>query len=105
MLQSEALGKFLDALREKMDFVILDTSPYTATADTGILMQHVDCCLMVVRQDWVPYAICRDVEEELCEGDAKYLGYVLNHYWDNGSAKIISGDYSKYGYYGQNKDQ
>ena len=103
VLQGEELGRFLDALREKMDFVILDTSPYTATADTSILMQRADCCLMVVRQDWVPHAICKDVEEELHESDAQYLGYVLNYYWDDGSAKILNSGYKKYGYYGQTK--
>ena len=68
-------------------------------------MQHADCRLMVVRQDWVPHTICRDVEEELYESDAKYLGYVLCHYLDDGSAKIINSDYDKYGYYGQNKER
>ena len=103
MLRSEELEKLLDTLREKMDYVVLDTSPYTATADTGILMRNADCCLMVVRQDWVPYGICAGVEEELHESDAQYLGYVLNHYWDDGSAKIINGDYDKYGYYSSQK--
>lgn len=100
LLHSEALVKLLNALREKMDFVILDSSPYTATADAGMLLQHADCCVMVMRQDWVSYHICRDVADDLGAGNAEYLGYILNHYLDNGTAQTMGGHYGKYGKYG-----
>ena len=99
LLHSTALVKLLDALREKADFVILDSSPYTATADTGMLLQHVDGCVMITRQDWVPFRVCRDVADDLGEGKAAFLGYVLNHYVDNGSLQTFTDRYNKYGYY------
>ena len=103
LLHSEALVKLLDTLRAKMDYVILDSSPYTATADTGILLQHADCSIMVLRQDWAPYRVCRDVAEDLRESKAKYLGYAINHYQDSGSAQAYNGYYGKYGYYGKSQ--
>ena len=103
LLHSEELSKLLDTLREKMDLVILDSSPYTATADTGMLLQHADGCIMVMRQDWVPARVCRDVVEDLGEGRAKYLGYVFNHYLDNGAIKTFKSRYDKYGYYGETR--
>ena len=99
LLHSEELVKLLDALREKMDIVILDSSPYIATADTGMLLQHADCCVMVMRQDWASARICRDVADDLSEGKAKYLGYVLNNYLDNSSVPAFKDHYGKYGYY------
>lgn len=101
LLYSEALADLLENLREKADFVILDSAPYTATADTGMLLQHADCCVMVMRQDWAPYRVCRDVAEDLNEGKAEYLGYILNCYMDNGSLQTFTDRYGKYGYYGK----
>lgn len=101
LLHSEELVKLLDTLREKMDYVILDSAPYAATADTGMLLNHADCCVMVIRQDWVPYRVCQDVSEDLDESRAEYLGYVINHYWDDGTAQAFQDRYGKYGYYGK----
>ena len=103
LLHSGELAELLDTLRKKMDFVILDSSPYTATADTGMLLQHADCCLLVIRQDWAPIHICQDVIEELDESKAEYLGYVLNQYWDNGHGQAHLERYGKYGYQRYNR--
>ena len=100
LLHSKELVNLLDALREKMDVVILDSSPYTATADTGMLLQHADGCIMVMRQDWVSAQVCRDVADDLGEGRTEFLGYVFNHYLDNGTIKTFQNRYDKYGYYG-----
>ena len=103
LLHSEELVKLLDALRKKMDLVILDSSPYGVAADTGMLLQHADCCIMVIRQDWVSARACRDVADDLGEGRAKYLGYVFNHYLDNNTIKTFKSRYDKYDYYGESR--
>ena len=41
--------------------------------------------------------------EDLGEGKAEYLGYVLNYYVDNGSLQTFTDRYGKYGYYGKEK--
>lgn len=99
LLHSEKLVAFLDTLRDKMDFVILDSPPYTAVADTGMLLKYADCCVMVIRQDWAPFGVCKDVAEDLNESKADYLGYVVNHYLDDGTAQKFKEHYTKYGYY------
>ena len=87
---------FMNTLRSEMDYVILDSSPYTAVADPGIVLQHADACLMVVRQDWVPHRVLRDVAKDLDEGRADYIGYVLNHYVDNGALPSSHNSYKRY---------
>lgn len=99
LLHSEKFVKFLEYLRDKKDFVIMDSPPYTAVADTGMLLKYADCCVMVVRQDWVPFGVCKDVAEDLNESKADYLGYIVNHYLDNGTAQVFKERYTKYGYY------
>lgn len=103
LLHSKELDALLNSLREKMDFVILDSAPYSLTADAGMLLQHADCCVMIVRQDWVPYGVCRGIADDLGDGNAKFLGYVLNSYRDNGTANSFVGRYGKYGYYGKTR--
>ena len=101
ILHSEELARLLKELREKVDFVVLDSSPYTATADTGMLLQHADCCVMVMRQDWASYRVCRDVADDLREDNAEYLGYVINQYENNVIEQTLEGSYGTYGYYGK----
>ncbi len=99
LIHSEKLVNFFDSLRDKMDFVILDSPPYTAVADTGMLLKYADCCVLVIRQDWVPFKVCKDVAEDLNESKADYLGYVVNRYWDDGTVQTFNERYAKYGYY------
>lgn len=104
LLHSKELDALMKTLREKMDFVILDSSPYTVAADTGMLLRHADSYIMVMRQDWAPVKVCRDVAEDLNTGNATYLGYVMNHYLDGGTAQGLPGHYDKYGKYGKYGD-
>ncbi len=94
LLHDPQLDNFLQQLRKKMDVVILDSAPYTAVADTGMLLKYADGCLMAVRQDWVPHKVLADVTKELSESNADYMGYVLNHYIDDGSLLRHHKDYS-----------
>ena len=101
LLHDPRLESFLEQMRQTMDYVILDSAPYAAVADTGMLLKYADCCLMSVRQDWVPAQILRDVSQELDQGKADYIGYVLNYYLDNGSLQTFDKGYKKYASYPQ----
>ena len=105
ILRGKEMAELIETLREKMDFVILDSSPYTATADTGMLLRHADCSILVARQDWVSARICRGVADDLGEGNAKYLGYVINRFINNGSEQTQGSRYGKYGYYGEARSE
>lgn len=100
LLHEQALRNTLDALRQEMDYVILDSPPYTAVADSGMLLQLADCSLLVVRQDWVSASLCRDIAADMNEGHADYLGYLMNQYRSSNVANHTKNYYDKYGYYG-----
>lgn len=105
LLHSKELVKLLETLREKVDIVILDSSPYTATADTGMLLEQADCSLMVIRQDWASYRVCKDVADDLKVGKANYIGYVINQYMKDGIEQSYNKRYGTYGYYGKSKTE
>ena len=96
LLHDPRMDNFMRQLRENLDFVILDSAPYGAVADTGMLLKYADGCLLSVRQDWVPHKVVRAVAQELDEGGADYMGYVLNYYLDNGSQQKDDKKYKKY---------
>ncbi len=100
LLHDSAVEKLLQQLRRNVDFVILDTPPYMAVADTGMLLKFADASLMILRQDWVPGEVLRAVAAELEESKPEYLGYVVNHYIDDGTGSTHHKYYNKYSRYG-----
>lgn len=88
-LTGEHVQTFISELRKKVDYIILDSSPFNVAADTGMILQHADSVVMVVRQDWVPYNMLRDVAEELDSGKAEYLGYILNNYRHSHTSHLL----------------
>ena len=97
-LHDARLEKFLRDLSENVDFVILDSAPFSAVADSGMLLKYADGCVLCVRQDWVPSDVLLAVSQDLNEGAAEYMGYVLNDYLDDGSLRSNHKKYDKYQY-------
>lgn len=100
LLHDPAVEALLRQLRQQMDYVLLDTPPYMAVADTGMLLKFADASLMVLRQDWVPGPTLVAISRELMEQKAEYLGYVVNYYIDDGSLQTKRSYYDKYSRYG-----
>lgn len=96
MLHDAQLDKWLQSLYKNMDIVILDSAPYGAVADTGMLLKFADGCVLSVRQDWVPSKVLKDVTQELDESRADYMGYVLNYYLDDSSSRQSNKKYKNY---------
>ena len=100
-LHGDTFREFLRELSERMDFVILDTAPYTAVADSSMLLKYVDGCILCIRQDWVPGDVLKAIAKELDESAAEYMGYVFNDYWDDGTMQSGNKKYEQYQYYGR----
>ena len=60
MLKSPRLAAFLAALRERFDYVVLDTPPALPYPDVGILRDIVDGFVVVVRANRTPREMLRD---------------------------------------------
>ncbi len=71
--------KAIKSLREKMDFVIIDTPPTSASADAYSVASMTDSTLLVIRTDTVPV---RDINDSLLvfsDTGGKLAGCVLNN--------------------------
>jgi capsular exopolysaccharide synthesis family protein len=49
LLESSSFGDMLRSLRQRFDYIILDSSPLLAVVDARLLLQHVDAAILVVR--------------------------------------------------------
>lgn len=78
VLSSEKLGLFFRRMREKMDYIIIDTPPCTMFQDASILAEHADCVLYVVQYDRLPLQKIRDGLLSLGGKKTAFVGYVFN---------------------------
>jgi capsular exopolysaccharide synthesis family protein len=79
LVGSEAMGRVLDELRDRSDFVIVDAAPILLVADTASLLPHVDGVLLVVDPAVSTRAAADDVREQLDQLQARRIGVVINN--------------------------
>jgi capsular exopolysaccharide synthesis family protein len=88
LLASTKMQRLITSLKEKFDYIILDTPPIIMVTDAQILSKYADGCLLVVGFGEADKNAGVKAKELLEKVNAKVLGVVLN--------KI---DTSKNGYY------
>lgn len=75
---SEALENCISVLREKMDFVIIDTPPSSVSADAVSISVCADRTLLVVRTDKVAVQDINDAILAIRDAGGKLAGCILN---------------------------
>lgn len=78
LLGSSKMGRLIEELEEKADYIILDSSPVGLLTDAGVLAQYVDAALFVIRRDYARVNKILDGMEHLAEGNVQVIGCVLN---------------------------
>ena len=95
LLKSTTLKQIIAFCRERMDYVVVDTSPLALVADTEELAQMTDASVLVVRQDTVLAKDINDAIDILNNTRGKVIGCILN-----GTASQSTGGNSHYRYGG-----
>lgn len=78
LLSSDAMAKLIDELKEKYEYIFLDTPPINIVIDASILVKHVDGVVVVVRQQMAEKKMLQEAVKKLKFANAKILGFVLN---------------------------
>lgn len=103
LLGSQRMKNLLDDLRQKYDYIILDTPPVNMVTDAVVLAPQCDGVIFVVRMNQSERGAVFHAVEQLQYAQAKILGMVLN---DMNMEKNGYGygkyrrQYSRYGRYG-----
>lgn len=109
MLMSEAFIKLLATLRERFDYVILDSAPVLPIADSRMLAGKVDVVIFALRWEHTPKQAVLEALRELKSAKARIAGVLLTQvdmrkqrrygYADSGYYYGKCGKYGKYGKY------
>lgn len=103
-LKKSGIRELISEERKNADYMIIDSSPVGAAADTELILSHVDAVLLVIRQDWTHIEEINRFIEVISKSNAEFLGYVLNDFENQnplGRKQYNYGygkHYKKYGY-------
>lgn len=95
-LDTSAMKKLIDSMRNYVDFIILDTTPCAVITDAAVLAKQADEAVFVVRQDYASKDRILDGVSTLSESGVPILGCVFNAMQSGGSG--YGGYYGRYSY-------
>lgn len=78
LLGTEGMGRMIQSLKEKVDYIILDSAPAGLLTDAVVLAQHADGAIFVVRKDCARVDFIMDAMENLSESKIQFVGGILN---------------------------
>ncbi len=78
LVGSEKMKSLLTGLKERYDFILVDSPPIMAVADGLLLSRMVDSVLFVVRCGVTPKPVAREARNKLARVKARIIGIVLN---------------------------
>ncbi len=78
LFRGHYLSDCLEALRDKVDFIILDTPPASVSADAITISSMADCTLLVIKTDCVPVRDINDTILSISDAGGNLEGCILN---------------------------
>lgn len=96
LLISDALAELIDRLKEKYDYIILDTPPIGLVSDAMELSNFADVVLYIVRQNYTTKGMVAQLNSRNKRGELKNVSIILNAF-DNKASYGYEYGYSTYG--------
>jgi len=103
LLGSARMENLLSSLRERYDYIILDTPPVNVVTDAAVLSRWTDGILFIVRAGQTERGAVAHALDQLNYAKARVLGFVFNGVdtETTGYTKYRYKGYGKYGRYGR----
>lgn len=98
LLDSRRLKQLMQLLREKFDYVLIDTPPAGMLSDAAALSKYADATLYVVRQDLANTTQILNSIQALDAAGTDIIGCVLNRTQAGTTRSGYASKYSSYGY-------
>lgn len=77
LLESERLNKVLEALRQRYDYIIIDSAPLLNVSDTHVLTKKADVILFVLKSEFSKYEYLDYIEKFVKQNQLPSVGVVL----------------------------
>ncbi len=78
LLEEDAFRELLAEVRERYDYIIIDTPPVGSVIDAAIIAKESDGAVLVIESERVSYKVAQKAMEQLEKTGCKILGAVLN---------------------------
>lgn len=108
LLSLDSMPEIIDAVKNEFDYVIIDTPPGAVVADTAIIAQYADACVMVVRNDNAPARKVKKIIDDITGVGTEVVGCIFNCSKSNAASVLSrrSRQNRSYGYgYGYGSDE
>ncbi len=92
------MGRLIEQLKERFDFIVMDTPPLTFVTDAFVLSNLADHTLFVVRQDFTPKAALQHLDEFYTTGKLTKVSILFNDLRKSGWGYGYGGYGYGYGY-------
>lgn len=100
LLEEKAFKSLIKEVRERYDYVLVDTPPVSSMIDAAIVAKQCDGAILVIESELVSYKVAVKAKSQLEMSGCRLLGAVLNKV-DAKKDKY----YTKYNYYYREKKQ
>ncbi len=77
LLGTDEFAKLVATLRDRYDYVFIDTPPVTVVTDAIIAMRHANGTIVVVREGFTMYDMLDETMETIQKTNTKLLGVVM----------------------------
>ena len=99
LLSGERLKVLLEYLKDRFDYILIDTPPMQTVADAEVIAGVADASLLVIREHQVPVPALLEALDDLRDSNAKPIGCVLNDSYGDIGESLGGYQYgSDYGY-------
>ncbi|MBS1542404.1 MAG: polysaccharide biosynthesis tyrosine autokinase [Bacteroidetes bacterium] len=110
LLLTDRFETFINGVRDRFDYVIIDTPPLALVTDAFVISKFADHTIFVLRQNYSPKEFVKSIDEYYRSGKLKSMSIMLNDIYKSGLGYGYGQGYAyQYGYsygygYGSKKD-
>jgi len=101
LLGSSAMTRFLEAMKQQYDLILIDSPPYLAVADVAVLSTYADALLIIAKYHQTEKRHLKDLKRRFSEMKNKVMGVIINQV----SVRERDYYYQQYYYYGYGDNQ
>ena len=106
LVGSPAFKEFIDAQRDRYDYIIVDAAPLGLVIDAAVMASVCDGAVIVINAGSIKYRMAQGVKAQLQKSGCKILGVILNQVSRKGGSSGGSYYSAKYSseYYGYHEN-
>jgi tyrosine-protein kinase Etk/Wzc len=80
LLMSDRMSGMIEQLKDRYDYIVLDSPPLGLVADSLELLKYADATIYMIRQNYTKKGMLNMINEKYKTGEVKHISFVLNFF-------------------------